>query len=206
MFSINKKYLISFFIVMSLAVFGLQAKAQDYSQVTDDQNIIKALDLLRETTGEWSREAILGNNLTGEPIKISFADLSKISKAYSTYEALSWIKNKQLLIFISHKHKKAPPEVLACILAHEAIHQDEYLSLKEEAYGWATEADVWIQLKAKNPELSKLSEKDSPLVARLNMLEESFRKGNYTTDEIEPLVAKNPAYRNLPLTSYGFGR
>ena len=35
-------------------------------------------------------------------------------------------------IYINPKHEAAPPAALAALLAHEALHQDEYNSLSEE--------------------------------------------------------------------------
>jgi hypothetical protein len=206
MYIFNKIFLYVFLILFLSGVFTMPAKAQEYASVTDDAIIIKALDLLKDTTGEWSRQAILGSNLSGKPVKISFKDLKASSDKHRDYDSLGWIANKQFYIFVDSKNKKAPPEALACLLAHEAIHQDIFNSIKEETYGGGYEADIWIQLKARNPELNKLDEKTTPLIKRLNELEESFRKGDYTTTEIRLLVEKNNIYQTLPLTSYGFGR
>ncbi len=207
MFFLNKKIFYIFFVPVFFFSMILPSKAEEYALVTNDNIIIKALDALKGTTGEWSRQAILGNNLSGKPFKISFQNIEeKLSKRHTEYDSLGWIEKGQFYIFIDGKNQKAPPEVIACLLAHEAIHQDIYNSVNEEAFGWAYEADVWIQLKAKNPELNKLKENEIPLVKRLNMLEEAFRKGNYSVSEIKLLIEKNNVYQTLPLTSYGFGR
>lgn len=99
--------------------------------------------MLKGTNGEFSRKAILGNNLTGEPIKVEFKDLGEIGKEYSGFDALGWKKGNKLYIFINQKHKTAPPGALAALLSHEALHQDEYNSLAEETYAWTMEASVW---------------------------------------------------------------
>lgn len=50
-----------------------------YKDVGKDEIIYVALDMLRGTNGEFSRNAILGNNLSGKPVKIEFRDLGAIT-------------------------------------------------------------------------------------------------------------------------------
>ena len=44
-----------------------------YKHVSSDDNVIKAIEMLEETSGKYSKDAILGKNLTGKPIKVEFA-------------------------------------------------------------------------------------------------------------------------------------
>jgi len=183
-----------------------QPRECDYSKVTDNPKIIAALNLMYGTAGEWSREAILGNNISNKPIKVLFKDLSTISPAYADFDALGWKESKhQLVIFINLKHRNAPPEALACLLSHEAIHQDEKSSITEETFGWTFEATEWLQLKDKEPELSNPDLNIYPLVQRMNKLEKMYEQGNYTDKYIRQAVAINPGYKDLPETSPGFG-
>ncbi|MBQ3819414.1 hypothetical protein II810_03100, partial [bacterium] len=94
-----------------------------YKSTGKEQVIYVALDMLRGTNGEFSRNAILGNNLSGRPVKIEFRDLSTINPDYASFDALGWKKNKQLFIYINPRHKDAPPGALAALLSHEALHQ-----------------------------------------------------------------------------------
>lgn len=174
---------------------------KQYKNVTDDANLIKALELLDRTTGKYSKEAILGKNLTDRPIKIEFLNLATINPMYMNFDALGWKKKKNLYIYINEKHKDAPIEALSAILAHEAIHQDEYNSLNEETYAWTLEAAVWTQLSDDNPELEKISH---PLVERENVIKKLFVRGNYTSKYIHKFVVTNKGYQNLPERSYGF--
>lgn len=105
-----------------------------YKDVGKDEVIYVALDMLKGTNGEFSRNAILGNNLSGRPVKIEFKDLGTINQSYANFDALGWKKNKQLYIYINPRHKDAPPGALSALLSHEALHQDEYNSLAEETY------------------------------------------------------------------------
>jgi hypothetical protein len=171
-----------------------------------DTKIIKALDCLQGTDGEWARRAISGYNASKSPIKVLFKDLSTINKEFSNLDALGWQDEQgKLLIFINKKHNDAPPEALGALLSHESIHQDRYNSIKEETYGWTYEAEVWIQLKEKYPHLKNIAPGENSLVDRENMMEMLFRKGNFTPKLIEQKVRSNPSYKSLPETSPGFG-
>ncbi len=174
---------------------------KQYKNVTQDANLIKALELLDNTTGKYSKEAILGKNLTNRPIKIEFLNLATINPMYMNFDALGWKRKKNLYIYINEKHKDAPIEALSAILAHEAIHQDEHNSLNEETYAWTLEAAVWTQLSDDNPELEKISH---PLVERENVIKKLFVRGNYTSKYIHKFVVTNKGYQNLPERSYGF--
>ena len=172
-----------------------------YKKISDDDNIILAVELLAKTTGSYSKDAILGKNLTEKPIKIDFTNLAFFNPLYANFDALGWKEKKRLHIYINEKHKDAPIEALSAILAHEAIHQDEENSLNEETYAWTLEAAVWTQLSEDNPELEKISH---PLVEREKVLKKLFIKGNYTSEYIHKFVITNKGYQNLPERSYGF--
>ena len=158
--------------------------------------------MLKNTTGDFSRKAILGNNLTERPVKIEFRDLGSINKDYASFDALGWKKGKRLYIFINPRHKDAPPGALAALLSHEALHQDEYNSLAEETYAWTMEASVWCEILKEFPESG--DDNLHPLVDRENTLKQLFEKGNYTNKYIKKTVVQNEGYKNLPSTSPGF--
>lgn len=182
----------------------VMAEESKYAQVTSDPVLTKALDLLDGTKGEWAKRAILGSNLTKKPIKVVFKNLGELNPAYHNYDALGWKDNGRLTIYINEKHKTAPPEAIACILCHEAVHQDEQSSIAEETYAWGLEADEWIQLKKTNPELSSLNPNKIPLVYRLTTLEKLYISASYSTKLIYNIVSSNPGYQGLPEHSPGF--
>lgn len=172
-----------------------------YKSTGKEQVIYVALDMLKGTNGEFSRNAILGNNLSGRPVKIEFRDLSTINPDYEKFDALGWKKNKQLFIFINPRHKDAPPGALAALLSHEALHQDEFNSIAEETYAWTMEASVWYEIVKLYPESN---DELHPLVVRENMLKKLFERGNYSSKYIKKTVISNEGYKNLPSTSPGF--
>ncbi len=172
-----------------------------YKTTGKDEIIYVALDMLKGTNGEFSRNALLGNNLSGRPVKIEFRDLGTINPDYAQFDALGWKKNKQLFVFINPRHKDAPPGVLAALLSHEALHQDEYNSIAEETYAWTMEASVWYEIVKLYPESN---DELHPLVVRENMLKKLFERGNYSNKYIKKTVISNEGYKNLPSTSPGF--
>ena len=58
-----------------------------YKDVGKDEVIYVALDMLKGTNGEFSRNAILGNNLSGRPVKIEFKDLGTNNQSYANFDA-----------------------------------------------------------------------------------------------------------------------
>lgn len=175
--------------------------SNEYKNVSDEQIFHVALDMLKGTSGDYSRKAILGYNVTQTPVKVMFKDLSELNEAYATFDAVGWKKKGKLYIYINPKHEYAPPGALAALLAHEAIHQDEYNSLSEETYAWTMEAIVWTEILKMYPESNNL---DSALVTRENILKQLLEKGNHTNKYIKKTVFANEGYKNLPLTSPGF--
>ncbi|MBQ7450756.1 hypothetical protein IJS77_05000 [bacterium] len=172
-----------------------------YKGVTTDESVIDALEILKNTHGVYSYKAIMGENLTGKKIKIEMKDLSEISPNYRDFDALGWKKNERLFIYVNKKHNDAPPEALAALLAHEALHQDEFNSINEETYAWTYEASIFTKFVQKDESLLEIHH---PLVTRENTLRKLFIKGNYTSEYIRKAVKSNKGYATLPSRSPGF--
>jgi hypothetical protein len=172
-----------------------------YKEVGKDEVFYVALDMLKDTEGMFSRNAILGNNLSQKPVKIEFRDLGQINEAYSTFDALGWKKGKNLYIYISNRHKDAPAGAIAALLSHEALHQDEFNSLAEETYAWTMEAFVWDDILKIYPDSNQEAH---ALVKRENTLKKLLEKGGYTNKYIKKAVLQNDGYKNLPSYSPGF--
>ena len=179
----------------------LELLTDEYKKVSNEQIFYVALDMMKGTSADFSRKAILGYNLSQKPIKIEFRDLSELNEAYANFDAVGWKRKGRLYIYINPKHESAPPGALAALLAHEALHQDEYNSLSEETYAWTMEATVWCDILTKYPESNNL---ESSLVARENTLKQLLEKGNYTNKYIKKTVYSNQGYKGLPITSPGF--
>jgi hypothetical protein len=175
---------------------------ETYSKVTGDIRIINAIESMIGTSGAFSKKAILGENLSGRPIKVYFYDLSTIDKNYYNYDALGMKKGKNLYIYINQKHYNAPPEALSALLSHEALHQDEYNSINEETYAWTMEATVWHEQLKKNPDIKNYQ--GSELVSRENILNKMLEVGEFSNRLIRNAVTTNPGYQGLPAKSPGF--
>lgn len=213
---IRRVFMKKIFCILALIIFGFSnvygieegtKKAEEnplkkeYSRVTKEQNIMEALEMLKGTPGNFSREAILGNNLSGKPVKIEYKNLYEINEIYTNFDALGWKKGNKLYIYINPKHQDAPKEALAALLAHEALHQDELNSINEETYAWTLEAAVWTYLTEDNPAIENISH---PLIQRENLLKQLFVRGDYTDTYIRKSILTNPGYQNLPSRSPGF--
>jgi hypothetical protein len=166
-----------------------------FLRCTRDDSIMKAFHLMSDGHGESSLERIMNR-----PMRVIFKDMTTLHKSLKNYDALSWISNQgEEIIFINEKHRNAPPEALAALISHEAMHDDEYNSLNEEVQSWQHEAEVWREMKAKNPSLAKIPSGQIPLVDRENRIESEARKGT-----LEKFVRSSPGYRKLPESSPGF--
>lgn len=175
---------------------------QTYKICTKDEALMVALYSMEGSMADFSRRAILGENLSGKPIKVQFKNLGEINPKYQNYDALGWKIKDRLYIFINDKHRTAPPQALASLLSHEAMHQDSFNSTNEETYAWTMEAAIWTDYIKKNPSLQ--TQTDYPLVRRLNTLNDLFVKANYTDKYIRKVVKNNDGYRDLPVRSPGF--
>lgn len=181
----------------------LEQLKKEYRKISNDEVVLVALDMMKNTNADFSRRAIMGYNLTEKPIKVQFKDLSTIKEDYGNFDALGWKKKNNLYIYINPRHADAPPAALAALLAHEALHQDEFNSLAEETYAWTMEAAVWTEMLEIYPEQN---DRQHPLLQRENTLKQLFKKGGYTNKYIKKTVYANKGYQNLPQTSPGFER
>ena len=179
----------------------IEILSQEYKNVTKELRILLALNAMKESIGNFSRLAIMGDNLSLKPIKVEFKDLSQMGQNYAEFDALGWKKKDRLYIYINQKHNDAPPIALAALLSHEALHQDEFNSINEETYAWTMDAAVWTQLSEEYP---NQAQSNHPLVVREDMLKKLFIKGNYSDKYIRKTVISNPGYSNLPSRSPGF--
>ena len=180
-------------VVLAVVVFTSLSNAAQaaYESITSDYKIQKALMVL-DAHGEGATV----RTLVRKNIQIKFTDLAMMSPAYMRYNALAAkdSRNNQY-IFIDNKHKSAPVEALAALLAHEATHQNVVYgaSIDEETQAHCNEAKFWIKVTASNPALKN---NPHPLVVRENTLAERF--GDKGRDAIQTMVASNSSYANLP--------
>jgi hypothetical protein len=184
---------------------GEQSPAADYSpaptmaqlvMITRDAPLIQAIQSL------WrSGEHACVNALLGKPVKLVIKPLETLDPSLKNYDALSWISPQgEQFIFVSERHRNAPPPALAALIGHEVLHEDEQNSVAEEISGWTMEAQLWHRMKAFYPGIETSSNAtNSPLVTRLNQLDTMWQQGT-----LAAFVRQHPAYRKLGQTSPGF--
>jgi hypothetical protein len=202
---LSKKYIVA--LLASIAILNgvLSSLPTAYSQskypmvsflrCTRDQAIIEAFNRMVGSSGEPSLALIVQ-----KPVRVFFKDLSLLNKKMKNFDALSWLSvDGQQVIFINEKHRNAPPEALASIIAHEAMHDDLSNSITEEVTAWQKEAQVWQEMKRQNPTLAAIPEGEHPLVDRLNRIQAEYEKGS-----LEVFVRNNPGYKGLAEHSPGY--
>lgn len=180
---------------------------------TRDQSLLEALSVLAKSPSRSAIDVLLAHNG-----KVVFKDMALLGPQVATFDALSWISHSgQWVIFINERHKDAPPEALAALIAHEAVHDDIHNSLQEEVVGWTQEAKTWQYFTQQNPSLASnidpvASLAPSPttvakahwwqksppppqplsLVQRLQTLSHAYQHNTLTQ-----LVHNNPGYAHL---------
>jgi len=181
---------------MSNAPMSVIGVSQQWIKHTSDQRIAHALSALRYSpSGAPSLETI--TRLNG---KVLFKNLAELDPQYAAYDALAWLdKQNNWMLFINEKHGDAPPEALAALIAHEAMHSDAYNSKQEEAEAWQREARTWLDFQAQHPELKNPALNNIALVKRLNRLGEATHDAS-----LYDLVLQHPSYAHLPRVSPQF--
>lgn len=186
-----KKLFISLFLICGM-VLGIQDSfAVDYSKVTTNAKIIKALGAL-EGIGRRDVIAILnGRNATRRPIRVMFRDFAMYG--WEDCEAIT-VKTKTggLVIYINQEHKSASPECIACLLAHESQHHTFTNSKTEELRAWISETQAWNELTKRNKMLALSNE---PLAKRENYIAKLRAKNGIAG--IQKIIASNPVYAGL---------
>lgn len=172
----------------------------EFQNITRDESIIKALNVLKTPRTCWVIDAIRGENASHYPMRIMFRKLEKMNPAYASYEALTCVDSiGKIYIFINSKHKDAPAEAIATLLTHEVLHQDEENSIAEETEAWTNEALYWTAFVKRDPSLVN---RPGKLVKRLNTLASIYKKNGERG--IQRKVMSIPAYDKLDMASAGY--
>ena len=192
-----KKFLAVTLLVGTLSLPGI-SYAQNYSKISDDIQIERAIIALNESHADKVINTLMGDNPSRHPVKIMFYNLCLLSPQYSDTHALATSDNDgTMYILIDSKYQNEPPEALASIIAHEITHQLPRATLDEEIQAWTNETRQWIEFKKNNPKLALLDENKYRLVKRLNYLEKLYTAGNNSNELIAEAVMNNKAYRTL---------
>lgn len=172
-------------------IFSSAAFATDYSKISTNPKITKAITSLEAINRRDVVAILSGKNATKNPIRVMFRDLNIYG--YQDCEAVTMkTKNNGLVIYINNEHKNASIECIACLIAHESQHHTFTNSKAEELRAWISETQAWNEFVKKNKELLASNE---PLARRENYIAKLKSKSGI--QGIQKLIATNPVYENL---------
>ncbi len=160
--------------------------------------INQAIDLLKTCPLALPYDIISGNNPYFRPVVVEFKKLTEVDKKYKNFDALGWLMDDTLHIYVDTKHINAPVEALAALIAGRSVHIDTEDSINEEIYAWATEGYVWKYLTKdvrRDPENSLVQRE---LV--LNKIIEKSNDGQY----LKKFITSDRSYKDFSQTSEGF--
>lgn len=177
-------------LMFIMFIFCSTAQAGDFSKISTNEKIVSALGKL-ENVDNSVLTRLQGQNSTNKPIRVMFRDLAIYGQA-KTEAVTMKTNNGGLVILISNRHISAPAEALACLIAHESVHEAGTNTVKEEIQAWTTEAHVWNTFVSEN---SGLQVEGSKLVKRLNYISSLYTQDG--SSSISKIIANNGVYKNL---------
>ena len=170
--------------VTIMVVFALNVNAANVAKISKDAKLQSALTILEQTGSEN-----LVNGLERHRIQVRFYDLSTLSYEYARHYAMrvETQEGKQYIL-INTKFENAPTEAIACLVAHEAIHNLPNATFAEEVMATTVEAKTWLQVR------NRIAYQNStnPLVRRL---ERNANRYLSSTNGISNAIAQNATYR-----------
>lgn len=163
-----------------------QVQASSFSNYTEDNRIISALSVL-ENIGANDVFSRLDKSST----KIIFYDLTLISFSYAKHYAISSTdESGNNYILINEKFRNSAPEAIACLIAHESIHQLPQATLDEEVRATTTEAQTWLKLRN-----SINADTNDNLIQRENKLASLYKASTQSENLIKDSIANNSFYQ-----------
>ena len=179
-----KKLLIAIMAILVLSANS--AQASNINSISQNSKVISALNVLEEA-GMTDVISRLEKNST----QIIFYDLTLISYSYSKHYAIaSTDENGNNFILINEKFKNSPKEEIACLIAHESVHQLPQATLDEEVRATTTEAQTWLKLK---DSVSCATSDD--LMIRLNKLATMYKTSTPNENIIKESIMGNSFYQ-----------
>ncbi len=167
-------------------------------------NIEEAIELLNTIeNGKPFYRAIKGENELNKPIKARYVDLSTFGE-YNTdiYFAVSYLKDKELTVYIDNRYAHEPKEVIALLIAGNSIHIDKKNSQTEYLFQIGAQALMYEEFLIKNPKLKDL--KSYPIQKNFNPALSIVQKGKYDMNVLWFLAKSGMFGKNLKETSPGF--
>lgn len=175
-----------FLIIALLVLCTNQVMAGSFNRYSDDSKIISALEVLQNIGANDVFE-----RLNQTSTKIIFYDLSLIDFYYANHYAIASTDNYgDNYILINERFKNSPKEAVACLIAHESVHQLPQATLDEEVRATTLEAQTWIKVKS-----TMASNINNPLINRLNTLAVMYKQSTPNQNLIKKSIAENSFYQ-----------
>ena len=173
--------------IMVLFVLSFnQVQASNYNKISDDSKVIAALGVLESVNAQ---DVI--TRLEKSATKVIFYDLSLMDYSYAKHYAVSSTdENGNNYILINERFRNSSKEAIACLIAHESVHQLSQATLDEEVRATTTEAQTW--LKVRNSSTSTVT---NDLTNRLNKLAMMYQTSTPNKNLIEDSIANNSFYQ-----------
>jgi hypothetical protein len=182
------------FCLLALMEAG-QTNTADLYHCAHEPVLVQALQHLSESTAHETT-----NKLVAHGTRLLFKDMREMGPLYRSHDAVTWVTHDgRQVIYINQRHQTAPPQALAALISHEALHDDPHNSLQEEYSAWQQEGRTWQDLCQRYPELKRIALKTIPLVDRLNAITLLMQQ-----HRLEHEIRTNTAYRQLSEHSPGF--
>ena len=175
-----------FLIIALLVLCANQVMASNFSKYSDDGNIVAALEVLDSISANDVFE-----RLDKSSTKIIFYDLALMNYAYSKFYAVASTDNYgNNYILINERFKNSPKEAIACLIAHESVHQLPHATLDEEVSATTEEAQTWIKVKS-----SVNSNISNDLTNRENKLALMYQESTPGQNLIKDAITGNSFYQ-----------
>lgn len=166
-----------------------KVQAVDFNNYSDDAKVLSALEVL-DNIGSSD----VFDRLDKSSTRIIFYDLSLMSFSYAKHYAVSSTDDSgNNYILINEKYRNAPKEAIACLIAHESVHQLEHATLDEEVKATTVEAQTWLKLAGRvdvnvNDALvnreNKLASMYKMSISRQNLIRESIASNNFYKQQL----------------------
>lgn len=181
----------------------IKFQQKDFKKPATDINAsIELLDTIQN--GKPFYRAIKGENELKKPIKARYIDISTFGE-YNTdvYFAVSYLKNKELTIFIDNKYAHEPKEVIALLIAGNSIHTDKKSSKTEYLYQLGAQALMYEEFLIKNPKL-RLNKNSRPIQTYFNPVLTLIQRAKYNMNALWLMTFSEGFNKNMKETSPGF--
>lgn len=172
-------------VVLMFLLSVSKVQAIDFNNYSDDAKIVSALAVLDSVDSK-----AVFDRLDKSSTRIIFYDLSLMSLSYANHYAVSSTdESGNSYILINEQYRSSPKEAIACLIAHESVHQLEHATMDEEVRATIVEAQTWLRL-------GYAGNVSDELINRENKLAKMYKMSNAQQNLIKESIASNSFYQH----------